>query len=483
MKKKVNIIGAGLAGLSTGIYLQEKGIQTEIFEMAGWAGGVCTTWIREGFRFDGCIHWMVGTKPGDEFYKLYREVDALKEDTEIYNAEFIQIEISGKLYNIPLKIGEFRKLLLSISSDDSERIEQICSDINTMIETKMPVAAPKNIKGLFKIIKESRGFLKITRKYIDKTVGEVAKSFNNTIIRDLINHLMPSEYTAMALFMMLGERMGKNAGYPLGGAWDMIRRMEAKYYHLGGKINFNTKVDRIIVEDGKANALIVNGITYPSDFIVAACDINYILNNMLGSKYHHPELEGMLKDALLFTPLAIISFGLNKRFDIPFAIHYQFSEGIEIAPGIKEYDLDLRSFDFDPAAAPDNCSSVMVMLQAPLDYWLDLRKSDIGEYRMRKQKLCEDVADLIEKRIPGFKDAIIVTDVATPATYVRLANLYQASFEGFAPTPQAIKAKIMKTIPGIEGLYLAGQWTTPGGGICTAILSGKEAAEAVLKKI
>jgi|GEM_PF-1896338 len=45
MSKKVLIIGAGLAGLSTGIYLQQQGVQTEIFEISGQAGGMCTTWV------------------------------------------------------------------------------------------------------------------------------------------------------------------------------------------------------------------------------------------------------------------------------------------------------------------------------------------------------------------------------------------------------------------------------------------------------
>ena len=102
MAKKVNIVGAGLAGLSAGIYLQQSGIETEIFELAGWAGGMCTTWVRNGYRFDGCIHWMVGTKPGDEFYKLYREVGALEEDTVIYNDASIKMEVGGVLYEIPM---------------------------------------------------------------------------------------------------------------------------------------------------------------------------------------------------------------------------------------------------------------------------------------------------------------------------------------------------------------------------------------------
>ncbi|HTX79964.1 MAG TPA: NAD(P)-binding protein, partial [Longilinea sp.] len=101
MSKKVIIIGAGLAGLSAGIHLQKRGLQTEIFELAAWAGGVCTAWTRKGYRFDGCIHWMVGTQPGDGFNELYREVDALTADSPIYNAPSIQMEIDGEMLTVP----------------------------------------------------------------------------------------------------------------------------------------------------------------------------------------------------------------------------------------------------------------------------------------------------------------------------------------------------------------------------------------------
>ena len=77
MTKKVMIIGAGLAGLSSGIRLQELGIESEIFELAPWAGGMCTAWERGGYRFDGCIHWMVGTLPSEPMYRTYEWAGAL----------------------------------------------------------------------------------------------------------------------------------------------------------------------------------------------------------------------------------------------------------------------------------------------------------------------------------------------------------------------------------------------------------------------
>ncbi len=482
MAKKVNIIGAGLAGLSAGIHLQQNGVETEIFEIAGWAGGVCTAWVRNGYRFDGCIHWMVGTKPGDDSYKLYREFGVLEEDTVIYNAESVKLEIGGEMYEVPMKIEEFRTFLHSVSTQDSAEIEKLCGIIEVVMHDKMPNGAPSNPFDLIRMIKESKGFINIARKYTNVTVKEYAERFQSPTLRSFLYMLMPEDFSVVALFMMLGTRMSGNAGYPMGGAWDVIRRMESKYRSLGGKIHFNTKVDEIAVENGRAAGVRAKGVLYPADAVIAACDAYDTLKRMLGGKYAHPQLDTMLQSSPLFSPLAVISFGLNRKFGIPYSVTYEYKKGIKTSPDTVEHGFSLRSFDFDPSAAPENGSSVMVMTGAPLDYWKNLRDRDIDGYKKQKQQLAQDVADAIEERIPGFKDAIAVIDVATPATYARLANLYQGSFEGFEPIPAALKTMIRKTVPGVKGLYLCGQWTSAGGGICTAVSTGKEAARLAMKK-
>lgn len=54
--KKVVIIGGGVSGLSAGIYAQQKGYQTEIYEKNQMLGGECTGWNRQGYHIDNCIH-------------------------------------------------------------------------------------------------------------------------------------------------------------------------------------------------------------------------------------------------------------------------------------------------------------------------------------------------------------------------------------------------------------------------------------------
>ena len=78
MPKKVIIIGAGIAGLTAGIHLQRNGYDTEIYELHSLPGGLCTAWERKGYTIDGCLHWLVASGPGDEFYHLWDELIDMK---------------------------------------------------------------------------------------------------------------------------------------------------------------------------------------------------------------------------------------------------------------------------------------------------------------------------------------------------------------------------------------------------------------------
>jgi len=61
MTKTIIIIGAGMAGLSAGCYAQMNSYKTRIFEMHDKPGGLCTSWTRNGYTFDGCIEWLLGS--------------------------------------------------------------------------------------------------------------------------------------------------------------------------------------------------------------------------------------------------------------------------------------------------------------------------------------------------------------------------------------------------------------------------------------
>jgi len=89
MNKKIVIIGGGVAGLSAGIYARLNEFETEIIEMHSITGGQCTAWERKGYRFDYCLHWLVGTRSGP-FHDIWLETNVINNQVKIIDHEYIQ---------------------------------------------------------------------------------------------------------------------------------------------------------------------------------------------------------------------------------------------------------------------------------------------------------------------------------------------------------------------------------------------------------
>ena len=85
--KRVIIIGGGVSGLTTGIYLRLNGYKTLILEKNATLGGACIGWEREGCYIDGCVHWLVGTDPTSSTYRLWETTGLLTKSVEIFNQE------------------------------------------------------------------------------------------------------------------------------------------------------------------------------------------------------------------------------------------------------------------------------------------------------------------------------------------------------------------------------------------------------------
>lgn len=95
MAKSIIVIGAGIAGLSAGCYGQMNGYRTQIFELHDKPGGLCTSWKRKDYTFDGCIHWLVGSAPGNSFYRIWEELGAVQGRRMVDHEEFMRYEGTG----------------------------------------------------------------------------------------------------------------------------------------------------------------------------------------------------------------------------------------------------------------------------------------------------------------------------------------------------------------------------------------------------
>jgi len=133
------IIGAGFAGLATGIYGQLNGYKTRIFEMHNLPGGLCTSWKRKGYTIDGFIHCLVGSSKTSRMHGMYEEVGLIK-DTEIVNMdEFMHLESpDGRILTFYTDVNRLEKHLLEFSPQDSEPIKEFIDGIRMCFSFDSP---------------------------------------------------------------------------------------------------------------------------------------------------------------------------------------------------------------------------------------------------------------------------------------------------------------------------------------------------------
>src|SRR5512136_834777 len=118
MEKTMVIIGAGVAGLSTGCYALMSGYKTTIFEMHTVPGGLCTAWKRKGYTFDISMHILVGSKSGP-FNQMWQELGVLKDREIFYHNETARVESSGRSLDICADPRRLKGQMLALSPADA----------------------------------------------------------------------------------------------------------------------------------------------------------------------------------------------------------------------------------------------------------------------------------------------------------------------------------------------------------------------------
>jgi phytoene dehydrogenase-like protein len=120
------------------------------------------------------------------------------------------------------------------------------------------------------------------------------------------------------------------------------------------------------------------------------------------------------------------------------------------------------------------------MLTTDYAYWKALSQ-DRERYRAEKAHIAETVIGLLDRRYPGLAAQVEMCDVATPTTFERYTGNWQGNHQGWLPTTGTFGLRLSKTLPGLEGFYMAGQWVEPGGGLPMSALSGRNVTQIICK--
>ena len=488
-RKSIVIIGAGVSGLTAGIYAEQSGYHAIILEKNPSVGGLCTGWYRKGNYIDGCIHWLTGTNKNTELYSMWSNVGAIDKDTNIVKLDTWGVfEYQGVKVPFYRDLDKAEKAWLEISPIDKKEIHHFFKMVRDIMTVELPLGAPALMLPFTRILKLGFDVLKVWPSYLltmKMSCEKYAKRFKSPAIRWAITHAQPGAGNLYCMLFCYGTIAGNNGDIPEGGSKPMVERMKNRFLSLGGTLKLNASVNHLLTKNGTAVGVVLdNGDKVYGDYVVSALDPNYTMNKLLLNQYKHPQLDKRFFDMKNHpAPSCCVLAFRGKLIDMPNP--YSFECEPFYVGGTLINHLTLRSFAYDKNTYVKDGKCVYELLidqySENYHYWNTLYHENKTLYNKKKSDLATAVKGRILDKFPAFDGELEVLDVFTPKTLNRYTNASRGAYMGFLFTPKSPMFTFNGRVNGLKNFIMAGQWAQCPGGLPLALASGRFAIQRIEK--
>jgi phytoene dehydrogenase-like protein len=485
-KRSIIIIGAGLGGLSVGIYGRLNGYATKIFEAHSIAGGQCTSWKRKGYTFDACIHHLFGCSPGTKINDLWRELGAMPAEL-IYTKDCVSVASpDGRMFRDLYDADDLERELMALSPGDAKIIRTYVDAIRAVAEDDlMGTIITGSLAEKLALLPAA---LRL-RQYFRTTMEQFAGRFSDPFLRKAFPLLEYSNPTLPVILHFQKHAYGlrKDIAWPAGGSLTFARSIEKRYKELGGEVHYGRKVVRILVENGRAAGVtLADGSEHRADIVISDADGRKTIMELLEGKFLDERLRAVCAEPPDEAPFAVTVFlGVDRDLSAePSSLVQLLAAPVRIA-GLEHGSLEMQVFGFDRTMAPPGKGVIKVDLPSTYSYWKELA-ADKARYDEEKRKVSDTVIGLLEGHFPGLRGQVEALDVITLLTWER----FMGGTHGFANAPNkkldfvgSLLGKGQeKTLPGLEGFYFVGVWMTSTGALFSNALSGRSIIRDICKK-
>ncbi len=486
-KKKVAIIGGGVSGLTAGIYALNYGFDATIYERNTSVGGLCTGWSRKGTYIDGCIHWLTESNRG-VLNKLWRETGAIDENTKVYHYDiYSQSVYNGKAVNMYCDCDKLEEEFLRYSVDDNDRklVKMFVRAVRRCDHNALTVEKPFHLwklKDTLKFIWKILPIMTVIKKYGKLSIRDFGAQLKSKDLKFCFaNSLVPDGYSLFSLMSTFGGIASKNSGTALGGSKAMVERMKDTYLRKGGKLVLRADVQKIEVENDTARGLRMgDGSLVEADYIIPACDLHYVIEKLLDSKYHVPAVDERDEKKAYNPTYSMIMLSFRTKKDLSGIVHNRYVHCKDYDVLGRTYDVVyIKHFGYDKSLTEDGYTVVQAIVTTSEDQFDKLQAMSKEEYKDFKQRIGEQLHQIILDTEPDTYGDLELLDVVTPMTFTHYVNTYKGTFMTYMLTKDSKQMILRNNMLPVKNIAMAGHWMMVPGGVPIAAMQGKFAAQTI----
>jgi phytoene desaturase len=491
--KTVIVIGAGLGGLAVAIRLAARGFSVQILEKNDTPGGKVNIHRGGGYTFDTGASLLTMRHVVEDLFESagrraddYLDIQPLEPICRYHWPDGATLDASTDLEKTARGIREIAP------TDDVEGFRRFLDDARRKYEVAERTFLAHSLNDLPQLLRPryARDIAAISSlRTLDR---HVRRYFRSTHLQQLFNRFATyngsSPFRTPATFALIPYvEFGLGAWYIRGGMYSLPAALTRLATELGVRLRMRAEVEEILIENGRACGVrLVGGEVLRGHAVVANSDAIETYRRLIApqarrSSFKNRKLARIEPSCSGF----VLLLGTRRRY--PNLAHHNifFSRDYraefralfdELRPAADPTIYVCATSRTDPTQAPDGHENLFVLVNAPATDARTDWATETDKYR----KLI--VTKLEKYGLEDLSASIDYEQRITPEDFRNVYNTHRGSIYGISSNKWTNAfLRPPNRARDIRGLYFAGGATHPGGGIPLVLLSGKMAAELLMR--
>ncbi len=488
----VIVIGAGLGGLAAAIRLAARGVCVEVLEKNATPGGKVNIHRAVGYSFD----------TGASLLTMRHVVEDLFADANRRVEDYLHIEPldpicrylwpDGATLDASTDLSRTENEIRRIAPEDVGGFRRFLADARRKYEVAERTFLAHSLNDLPKLLRPRYARDLAVISSWRTLSAHVGRYFRSPHLRQLFNRFATyngsSPYRTPATFALIPYvEFGLGAWYVRGGMYELPRALARIATELGVTVTTNAEVEKILIEGARVRGVVLkNGEERRCDAVVANSDAVETYRRLIAPAarqrgFTDRRLARIEPSCSGFVILA----GTRRRYES--LAHHNIFFSTDYAAEFRALFDELRpaadptiyicaTSRTDASQAPAGHENLFILVNAPATSARTDWNTQAPAYR-----------DLIVRKLEdyGIEDlggGIDYEHVITPEDFRINYHAHRGSIYGVSSNSRmSAFLRPPNKARDIEGLYFAGGATHPGGGIPLVLLSGKMAAELLIR--
>jgi phytoene desaturase len=488
VKKKVLVVGSGLAGISSALRLSKLGYQVEIVEKYHQPGGRLNQLKKDGFTWDLGPSFFSMSYEFDHFFK-FMDMEAPFEFVELDPLYTVHFQGSDRRFTIYRDLERLAAEFEGLEPGFQQKMEKLLDSAGSFFHDTEEKVIKRNYKSLASwLFTLAQVPLKHSPKLLRSVWKELERHFESEEAKQIFSlvafFLGATPFDTPAIYTLLTYTELVHDGYHnvRGGMYAIVEGLMKEVERREIPVHYNVDIQQHVCEGKELSALIDGeGKRWEADLFVINADAAAFRHTVFQRhQFREEKLDQMKWTLAPFTMYLGVKGKMDGLEHHNYFLGNNFREYAEkifknsISLDKPYYYVNVNS-KLNPEMAPEGHENLFILCPVP-----DLRFKTSWEDR---DKLASDIIeDLSQRSNFDIKANLVSQTILDPVDWRDAFHLYKGSGLGLAHDLNQIGFFRPKNKDEEFGnVYYSGASTVPGTGLPMTLISSRLVSERILE--